>query len=143
MRDGFEAEGALHPVRLDRAQKRDRPWIVCQNGGMPSAAPAPPYAATPEGLRLVLRLTPRASRNAVEGVTVEPDGRAVLRVRLRAPPVDGAANAALVAWLASALDIRKSDIRLAAGETSRVKRIDLAGDSVLLAARLEALIARA
>jgi len=117
--------------------------MVCQNGGMPPAAPAPPYAATPEGLRLVLRLTPRASRNAVEGVTVEPDGRAVLRVRLRAPPVDGAANAALVAWLASVLDMRKSDVRLAAGETSRVKRIDLAGDSALLAARLEALIARA
>jgi uncharacterized protein len=92
---------------------------------------------------LVVRLTPRAGRSGVDAVTVEPDGRSVLRLRIAAPPVDGAANAALIAWLASALKLRKADVRIAAGETGRLKRLALTGDAAALVARLEALIASA
>lgn len=92
---------------------------------------------------LVVRLTPRAGRSGVDAVTVESDGRSVLRLRIAAPPVDGAANAALIAWLASALKLRKADVRIAAGETGRLKRLALTGDAAALVARLEALIASA
>jgi uncharacterized protein (TIGR00251 family) len=102
-----------------------------------------PYSVDGEGLILAVRLTPRAGRNGVDAVTIEPDGRPVLRLRIAAPPVDGAANAALVAWLASALKLRKAQVRLLAGETGRLKRLRLNGDGMELAALLEALIAKA
>jgi uncharacterized protein len=57
--------------------------------------PAGPITASPTGIRLHLRVQPRASREEVAGVA----GGAI-RVRLTAPPVDGAANEALVRFLA-------------------------------------------
>ena len=55
------------------------------------------------------------------------------------PPVDGEANAALVAWLAQALGLRKADIEIRSGQTGRLKMLHLAGDSAVLTARLAAL----
>lgn len=97
---------------------------------------AEPYRITPEGLRLIVRLTPRAGRDGVDGVATTDDAGTHLRLRLSAPPVEGAANAALVAFLAKALDLRKSDIQLLAGERARVKRLLLAGDGPALARRV-------
>jgi len=48
-------------------------------------------------------------------------------VRVNAPPVDGAANDAVIAALAEALDVPKRDIRIAAGATSRNKSLEIAG----------------
>ncbi len=101
---------------------------------------ARPYLAQPDGVRLAVRLTPRASRNGLDGVVAGADGRVVLQVRLVAPPVEGAANKALVAYLAEALRLRKSDIRIASGETARQKLLVLAGDAAAIIARLEAWI---
>lgn len=101
---------------------------------------AQPYQITPEGLRLVVRLTPRAGRDGVDGVATTPDAGTHLRLRLSAPPVEGAANEALIAFLAKALGLRKSDIRLLAGDRSRVKRLLLAGDGPALARRVAAWI---
>jgi uncharacterized protein YggU (UPF0235/DUF167 family) len=101
---------------------------------------AEPWQVTSEGLRLVVRLTPRAGRDGVDGVATTPDAGTHLRLRLSAPPVEGAANAALIAFLAKALDLRKSDIRLLAGERARVKRLLLAGDGAELARRVAAWI---
>ncbi len=100
-----------------------------------------PFLVTPEGLRLVVRLTPRARLDGVDGIATAPEGGAYLRLRLAAPPVEGAANAALIAFLAKALGLRKSDITLLAGERSRLKRMLLAGDGPELARRLAAWIA--
>jgi uncharacterized protein len=86
---------------------------------------------------LTVRLTPRADRTAVEGVFIGPDRRPALQLRLPAPPVDGAANKALAAWLAKALGVRKSDIRLVAGAKSRVKVLEIASDPPRLLALLE------
>ncbi len=92
------------------------------------------------GLRLMIRVTPRAGRDAIGGLGVDADGRSLLLVRLAAAPVEGAANAACIALLATALGVRRSAIRLDAGETARIKRLHVAGDAAAIAARLEALL---
>ncbi|MEY4708598.1 MAG: hypothetical protein RJB58_2321 [Pseudomonadota bacterium] len=96
-----------------------------------------PYAATQDGVRLALRLTPRASRNGVDGVAEDAEGRPVLRLRLIAPPVEGAANKALIAFLSKTLSLRKADITICSGETSRVKILHLAGDSATILRKLD------
>lgn len=76
---------------------------------------------------LAVRLTPRGGRDAVEGWACDPEGRPYLKVRVSSPPVDGAANAALIAFLAKTLKIPRSAIRLVSGDTARVKRLELEG----------------
>jgi uncharacterized protein len=99
-----------------------------------------PYDLVPEGLRLRVRLTPRAGRAGPEGLVELPDGRCALRVRVSSPPVDGAANAALGDLLSRALRRPRSTVRLLAGHTSRLKTLALDGPAEELAARMEAWI---
>lgn len=83
-------------------------------------------------VRLSVRLTPRGGRDAVDGVTA--DG--VLRIRVAAPPVDGAANEALTRFVADQLGVAASSVRIEAGATSRVKRLVVDGvDAPLISAR--------
>ena len=79
-----------------------------------------------------MRVTPRASRNAIEGIKTADDGREWLAVRLMAAPNDGAANMALVTLLSGALGVRKGDITMANGATSRMKRLTIKGDAARL-----------
>ena len=109
-----------------------------QASGHPDAAP---FRVTPDGLRLAIRLTPRASRDGVDRVVTAPDGSVYLQLRLAAPPVEGAANAALLAFLAKALKLRKSDVELVAGDKARLKLVALAGDGAELARRVSDWIA--
>jgi len=97
-----------------------------------------PYAAVESGVRLALRLTPRAAKNGVDGIAQDADGRPLLKLRLVAPPVEGAANQALIAFLAKSLSLRKADISIRSGETSRIKILHLAGDSTTLLQKLDA-----
>ncbi len=99
-----------------------------------------PYAAVPDGVRLALRLTPRAARNSVDGISSDADGRPLLKLRLVAPPVEGAANEALIAFLAKTLSLRKADIAIRSGETGRIKILHLAGDSAAIVRKLDALL---
>ena len=71
---------------------------------------------------LDIRVIPRSHKTEAAG---ERDG--ALLVRLAAPPVEGAANAALVDFLASALDLPRRDVRIVGGERSRRKRVAIAG----------------
>ena len=100
-----------------------------------------PYAAIEGGVRLALRLTPRASRNGVDGIVQDAEGRPLLKLRLAAPPVEGAANEALIAYLAKTLSQHKADIAIRSGETSRVKILHLAGDSAAILQKLDAWLA--
>jgi uncharacterized protein (TIGR00251 family) len=77
---------------------------------------------TSGGARFDARVTPRASRNAVEGVR---DGR--LLVRVTSPPVDAAANAAVIALLAETLGIAKRHVTLVGGERNRTKSFVISG----------------
>lgn len=86
-----------------------------------------------------VRLTPKGGRDAVEGWAAASDGSEHLKVRVRAVPENGKANTALLALLADRLDVPKSALRLVSGATARLKRIEIAGDPVTLAARLEGL----
>lgn len=89
----------------------------------------PPWVADDDGVRLTVRVTPRASRSGFAGMTEVGEGRTALAVRLRAPPVEGAANRALVEFLAAELGVARSAVRLVAGEKSRIKTVAIAGIS--------------
>ena len=95
-----------------------------------------PWRATEAGLTLVVRLTPKGGRDAIDGVETMSDGRPVLKARVRAAPEDGKANAALIEFLAKALRVPKTAVTLASGQTSRVKSLEIAGDFVALSAAL-------
>ena len=72
---------------------------------------------------VAVRVTPRSSRNAIEGV----DDAGELRVRVTAPPADGAANAAVIELVAKELRVPKSAVSVAQGATSRHKRLAIEG----------------
>jgi len=76
---------------------------------------------------LTVRVTPRGGRDGVDGWTLDESGRARLKVRVSATPADGAANEAVVALVAKALKVPKSAVRLVAGDTARVKRLEIEG----------------
>lgn len=95
--------------------------------------PAVPWRSDASGLVLSVRLTPRSDREAIDGIAQLADGKAVLQVRVRAPPSDGLANAALVRLIAAALGVRPRDVSLVAGESARLKRIKVSGSAAALA----------
>ncbi len=86
------------------------------------------YRFEPAAIVLAVRLTPRSDRDAVEGTTVLADGREVARVRVRAVPDRGAANAALVALLAKTFTRPKSAVTLVSGTAQRLKQVRIAGN---------------
>jgi uncharacterized protein (TIGR00251 family) len=74
-----------------------------------------------DGVLLQLSVVPNARRTEVDGLH---DG--ALRVRLAAPPIDGRANEALVAWLAKSLGVARRDVEVLRGESSRRKQVAIA-----------------
>jgi uncharacterized protein (TIGR00251 family) len=98
-----------------------------------------PWSASADGVVLSVRLTPKGGRDAIEGVERLADGRHVLKARVRAAPFEGEANDALTKLIAKTLDVPARAVNLTAGETSRIKRIAVSGDTAALAAKLERL----
>ena len=92
----------------------------------PSATSAPALAdaisAHPKGAVLTVTVVPRSGVTAID----RADGEAVW-VRVAAPPVDGAANTALIRYLAELLDIPRNAVRVVSGQTARRKRLLVAG----------------
>ena len=97
------------------------------------------WAAAKGGLVLAVRLTPRSSRDAIDGVETLADGRVVLKARVRAVPEDGKANAALLRLVAEALGLPASRVSLASGGTSRLKTLRIDGDATTMAVALASL----
>lgn len=83
---------------------------------------SPVLTATPKGVLLRVRVQPGARMERLDGVHDHD-----LRLRLTAPPVDGAANAACLAFLTKALRVRRSQVRLQSGQKSRHKLVHIAG----------------
>ena len=99
----------------------------------------PPWRLSGDGILLSLRLTPKSSRDAVEGVETLSDGRKVLKARVRAVPEDGKANEALLRLLAKTLDVPFRSLSLSSGATGRTKVIRIEGSPEAVVARLSAL----
>ena len=92
------------------------------------------YRAEADGLLVFVRLTPRGGRDAIDGPVPLADGPEVLAARVRVPPEDGTANAALIMLIAKTFKVPRSAVALTAGTTSRVKQIKISGDPTLLGA---------
>ncbi len=76
------------------------------------------------GIVFHVRVTPNAKRDEIVGVA-----QGALKVKLAAPPVEGAANEALVKFLAERLGVRAAQVEIIAGHTARLKRVRVAGIS--------------
>ena len=103
---------------------------------------ARPWAATAGGVALAVRLTPKGGRDGIDGIELLADGRSVLKVRVRAAPSEGEANAALVRLVAKAIGVPPRDVTLVAGDTARIKRLVISGDPPTLIAALEKIAAK-
>jgi uncharacterized protein (TIGR00251 family) len=80
---------------------------------------------------LRVRATPKSSKDAIEGLAEEAAGRRFVKVRVRAAPEQGRANAAIEALLARALNVPKSAVSVEKGETQRIKTVRIsAGPSI-------------
>jgi len=86
------------------------------------------WRALADGLAIVVRVTPRGGRDALTAGTDEH-----FAARLAAAPMDGAANAGLVALVAKTFGVPKRAVTIVAGETARLKRLHIAGDVATLA----------
>ena len=81
-----------------------------------------PYSKAKDGIIIEVKVDPRSSRNEIVGVVDK-----TVRIKLTAPPVEGAANEQLIKLLAERFDIRKSDVIIMKGESSRHNLVKLKG----------------
>lgn len=102
-----------------------------------AAAEASPFKLNADGVRVAVRLTPKAAADRIQGIALEADGSPSLKCAVSAPPVEGKANEALVKLLAKAWKLPKSSISLVRGAGERRKILHLAGEPRALLARLE------
>jgi uncharacterized protein len=106
-----------------------------------SSSKASPFAAARDGVRVRVRLTPRASANRLLGLVAEPDGGVALKIMVTAAAEHGKANDALIALLARIWHLAKSDISITAGAGDRRKTLHVAGASARLMPTLAASVA--
>ncbi|WP_210357368.1 DUF167 domain-containing protein [Sphingomonas beigongshangi] len=88
----------------------------------------PAWRRIGDELEIAVRVTPRGGRDSLAAGT-----EAHLAARLAAAPVDGKANAALIALVAETFGVPRRSVTLVAGDTSRLKRLRIAGDAAVLA----------
>ncbi len=100
-----------------------------------------PFEAVAEGLRVALKVTPKAARAGITGLEADAAGRALLKVRVTEAPEGGKANAAVVKLLAKAWKLPKGALKVTAGAKDRRKTLLIAGDPDVLAPRLRAWLA--
>lgn len=79
-------------------------------------------------MKLAVKATPNAKKNGILGWEHDTLAGRVLKVKIAAPPVEGKANKAIIAFLAEQFGLPKSKVILLKGETGRIKRFELEGD---------------
>jgi uncharacterized protein YggU (UPF0235/DUF167 family) len=100
-----------------------------------------PWRYSSQGISVALRVTPRGGRDDIDGVETLANGRAVLKIRVRAIAEGGEANRAVIELLAKALGVPKAHVKLLTGATSRLKRVAVDGDPARLGDTLRKLTA--
>ncbi len=95
-----------------------------------------------QGLTLLVRLTPRSARDAIEGPGETADGRCHLKARVRAVPENGKANAALEKLLAKECEVPPTSVSVTGGATARLKTVEIQGMPEELLARIGAVVTR-
>jgi uncharacterized protein (TIGR00251 family) len=99
------------------------------------------WTIAPDGLTVVVRLTPKGGRDSIDGIETLSDGNVVLKARVRAAPHEGAANEALCRLLAKAVGVPPRNVEIAGGATSRIKRVKIVGETRTLTSALEKIAA--
>jgi uncharacterized protein (TIGR00251 family) len=100
-----------------------------------------PWRYATGGISVALRVTPRGGRDGIDGIETLANGRAVVKVRVRAIAEGGEANRAVTELLAKALGVPKARVRILSGMTSRLKQVAVDGDPRLLGDALRKLTA--
>ncbi len=88
-----------------------------------------PFDAAADGLRVALKVTPKAARAAIGGLGADADGRAFIKVAVTAAPERGKANAQVIKLLARAWRLAPSALSITGGATARRKTLHVAGDT--------------
>jgi uncharacterized protein (TIGR00251 family) len=100
-----------------------------------------PWRYSTQGISVALRVTPRGGRDDIDGVETLANGRAVVKVRVRAIADGGEANRAVTELMAKALGVPRAKVRILSGATSRLKQIAVDGDPANLGEALRKLTA--
>jgi uncharacterized protein len=100
-----------------------------------------PWRYSSQGIAIAVRVTPRGGRDDIDGIETLANGRAVLKLRVRAIAESGGANRAVIELLAKALGVPKAHVKLLSGATSRLKQIEVDGDPAMLGETLRRLTA--
>jgi len=95
-----------------------------------------PFTANGEGVRVRVRLAPKASANRVNGFTADADANMVLKASVTAAPVAGKANAALIKMLAGQWKLAKSALTVVRGQSDRNKTLLIRGETKELMKKL-------
>ena len=103
--------------------------------------PERPQSPARGGLRLAIRLSPRAKADRLNRLSNAADGGTVLTAMVTAPPEEGRANEALLRLLARTWRLPRRDLSIVAGAASRHKTVHIAGDPRQLRERLDVLLA--
>ncbi len=101
-----------------------------------------PVSVVAGGVRVAIRLTPKASRDRVEQVVADSDGHKALKATVTAVPEDGKANHALLRMLSKEWKVPKSTMEIVQGATDRRKVVFISGDAADLATRLDQWMAK-
>lgn len=89
------------------------------------------------GVRVFVRLSPKAKREGIEGIYDGADGRLRLKIAVSAPPVDGRANQELIRLLSKICRVPKSSFEITSGQTDRNKTLFISGKAELIKEQIE------
>lgn len=96
-----------------------------------------------DGIAVFVRATPKSQSDSIAGLHVDEKGKVSLKVRVRALPAKGKANAAVIATLAKALRLPKSSMRIVSGAGERNKTVLIEGNRDDIIERVDGLAAEA
>ena len=103
---------------------------------------ADPWRYSTEGVSIAVRVTPRGGREDIDGIETLANGRAVVKVRVRAIAEGVEANRAVTELLAKVPCVPKARVKILSGATSRLKQVAVHGDPHALGNALRALTAQ-